>query len=194
MKLAAILDRLLAYAVRTQPAIQARLQPGYDPDTIARIVPFPLPAEILELYAWHNGTPDEQETYDVDLFYYHRLLPLEEAYDTYQGLMQVNHDIGLEGFNPNLFPIFTYDREYYSVWFGPPAEHAGAIYFVFQGEGQVYDNLTSMLSAILECYDTGAYRIVEGKITVDEPRVAAIKARWNRCRIRSDGTTLNYHP
>lgn len=105
MKLAAILERLLAYAVRTQPAIQARLQPGYDPDTIARIVPFPLPAEILELYAWHNGTPDELETYDVDLFYYHRFLPLEEAYDTYQGLMQVNHDIGLEGFNPNLFPM-----------------------------------------------------------------------------------------
>ncbi len=194
MHLHHILDQLLAYAVQTQPNIRTRLQPGYDRATIEQRVPFRLPDEVLELYQWHNGTPDDHATRDVNLFYYHRFLPLEEAYAMYRRLMQVNVDIGGEGYDPNLFPLFTFAGEYYSVWFGPPSEHFGAIYFVFHGDGHVYDSLTSMLGAILECYDTQAYHIHDGEIVVDEPRVAAIKARWNSCRVLPNGTTLNYHP
>src|SRR5215203_1212336 len=108
--------------------------------------------------------------------------------------MDVNQDIGVEGYNPHLFPLFTFMGEYYSVWFGEPAEEAGAIYFVFHGEGKVYENLTTMLTAILECYDTGAYIIQGNDTVIDETQVSAIKVKWNPCRYQADGTTLNYHP
>ncbi len=194
MPLAPVLDRLLEYASRTQPGIRDRLQPGLDQAAIEQIVPFDLPDEVSELYAWANGTPGDEFAGGLDLFYYHRFLPLEEAYTIYQRLMQVNRDIGIEGYDPNLFPLFTFHGEHYAVWFGPPSEKQGTIYFVYQGDGQVYDDLASMLGAILECYDEGAYEVQGGDIVVNETLVAEIKARWNACRRQPDGTTLDYHP
>jgi SMI1/KNR4 family protein SUKH-1 len=195
MPLSAILDKLLDYAAQLQPTIREHMQSGYDISTIRRIVPFDLPPEVVELYHWHNGTAHtDTDPWLHQLFYYHSFLPLEEAYQTYQELMQVNQDIGIEGYSPHLFPLFTFMGEYYSVWFDEPLQETGAIYFVFQGEGKVYDNLASMLTAILECYETGAYTIQGNDTVVDQVQVAAIKAKWNSCRYTADGTPLGYHP
>jgi hypothetical protein len=195
MSLSSILDKLLDHAARLQPAIREHMQPGIDISTIRRIIPFELPPEIIELYQWHNGTHNtDDDPWLYQLFYYHSFLPLEEAYQIYRELMQVNQDIGLEGYNLHLFPVFTFMGEYYSVWFDEPPQETGAIYFVCQGEAKVYENLVTMLTAILECYETGAYMIEENDTLIDQVRVAVIKAKWNPCRYTADGTTLSYHP
>lgn len=194
MSISILLDTLLDYAAQLQPTIRVRMQPGYDISTIRQIVPFDLPPEVVELYQWHNGTTPTDDYPWLQLFYYHTFLPLEEAYQTYKNLMQVNQDIGEEGYNPHLFPLFTFMGEYYSVWFGEPTQEIGAIYFVFHGEGKVYESLTTMLTAIVECYETQAYSLQENDIAIDQVRVAEIKAKWNPCRRAADGTILNYHP
>lgn len=77
---------------------------------------------------------------------------------------------------------------------GEPAEETGTIYFVYEGEMKVYDRLSTMLQAILECYETGAYAVQGDEVVADEPRVAQIKAHWNPCRVELDGTILGVHP
>ncbi|MFD3164499.1 hypothetical protein [Herpetosiphon sp. NSE202] len=70
----------------------------------------------------------------------------------------------------------------------------GSIWFCHHSSAQIYDSLTTMLAAIEECYATGAYFIQDAEYVPNKPKVAAIKAKWNRCRWLADGTTLNYHP
>ncbi len=194
MHLHTILDKLLAYAERTQPDIRSVMQPGLDATTIRARVPLVLPDDVVALYQWQNGMRDEERMEEHTLFYYHHFLSLEHALDIYLELRQIDEEIGGGGYLPELFPIFTFMGEYYAVWTGMSDDDFGSIYFDYHGEGKVYDSLTRMLTAILECYDTGAYAIQNNTVVPDEPRVAQIKAKWNACRVLEDGTTLNYHP
>lgn len=127
------------------------------------------------------------------LFYYHRFLALEDAGRIYQELMDANQSAGHRIYDPHLFPLFSFMGERYMVQMNPEAAASGSVWFFHQGEAQVYDSLTAMLEAISECYVSGAYRIENGDIVPGEERVAAIKARWNRCRRHASGTTP-YHP
>ncbi len=178
-----LLESIANYMAQVDPELLTALQLGYSPEQIASVIPFTLPAEILELYAWHNGTNNEYKK----LFYYHHFLAIEAAYQIYQ-------EFTSEAYEPFLFPLFDFMGEYYMVQMDATRDDYGSIWFVFQGSGQVYDSLTTMLAAIEECYATGAYFIQDAEYEPDEPKVAAIKAKWNRCRWRADGTTLNYHP
>lgn len=191
MSIASLLDTIVSYTSRANPAILNHLQPGYDEATIDQIwtLPYRFPQEAIELYQWHNGTQWADDDPWETLFYCHYFLPFEAAMEEYRTWQTL-----LEGYDSHLFPLFTYMGEYYCIWCSEQQTERGAIYFVFQGEGQVYDSLTLMLQAIAECYTTGAYQLIDGEYVPDEPRVAAIKAKWNFCRVEPDGSTLNYHP
>ncbi|MFD3164500.1 hypothetical protein [Herpetosiphon sp. NSE202] len=78
-----LLESITNYTAQVDPELLTALQPAYSPEQIASVIPFLLPAEILELYAWHNGTNNE----DTQLFYYHHFLSIEAAYQIYQDLM-----------------------------------------------------------------------------------------------------------
>ncbi|XSG75694.1 SMI1/KNR4 family protein [Herpetosiphon llansteffanensis] len=183
-----LLQSIANYTAQVDPELLTALQPGYSPEQIASVIPFNLPAEILELYAWHNGTNNEYKK----LFYYHHFLSIEDAYQIYQDLMQTNREIEIEAYEPFLFPLFDFEGEYYMVQMDATRDDYGSIWFIFHGSGQVYDSLTTMLAAIEECYALGAYFIQDAEYVPDKPKVAAIKAKWNHCRWLDDGTILSY--
>jgi len=189
------LQKLLKYAMQVYPSINDYMQPGLDSEFIQNYGSYSLPPEVVTLYQWHNGTVDDGRGKDKPfLFYYHRFLPLEESYEIYQELMQINIEIGGEGYSPQLFPLFTFWGEYYSIWIEENSSEYGSIYFVHQGEAKVYDSLVLMVYSILESYETGAYTIHNNEITPDEQRVASIKAKWNPCRHLPDGSIIEFHP
>lgn len=197
----ALLDRLLEYAEQTHPHIRSLLQPGLDATTIRQRVPLDLPEDVVALYQWHNGVYDEDQMEEQELFYYHHFLSLEDALRVYFELRRIDDEIRRRSTNnlscaylPQLFPLFSFQGEYYAVWTDSADDDFGSIYFVHQGAAKVYNHLTSMLTAILECYNAGAYMIQDGNVVLDEQRVAAIKAAWNTCRVFEDGTTLKDHP
>ena len=85
MHLHTILDKLLAYAERTQPDIRSVMQPGLDAATIRARVPLVLPDDVVALYQWQNGTVDDGKGKDKPfLFYYHRFLPLERTFRSFR--------------------------------------------------------------------------------------------------------------
>ena len=196
MSLADTLDRIVAYTARVNPALHEHLQPGVDAAAflIARNFPYYLPDEVQALYQWHNGTHLTDADPWEELFYYHAFLSIEDAYAEYLQLQAANAEIGEIVYEPNLFPLFTFMGEYYSVECCEEPTARGRIFFVFQGEVQVYDSLTSMFVAILDCYDQGGYELVDGEYKAHEAEVAAIKARWNHCRRLDNGTIFPYHP
>ena len=131
---------------------------------IREIIPFTLPDDVVAMYGWHNGMNDPDGIEEHRLFYYHHFLSLEDAYRTYRELMDVNQQIGEEGHDPTLFPLFSFIGEYSMVQVNTAAESYGSIWFSYHGESQVYDSLTTMLEALNECYANGAYRIEDGDI------------------------------
>ncbi|NJP06113.1 MAG: SMI1/KNR4 family protein [Chloroflexaceae bacterium] len=189
MHLHTILDKLLDYAERTQPDIRSVMQPGLDAATIWQRVPLALPNAVVELYQWQNGMRDEERIEEHTLFSYHHFLSLEHAIDTYLELQRINSEIGSVGYPPELFPLFTFQGEYYAVWTDIAHDDFGSISFDYHGHEKVYDNLASMLNAILECYETGGYNIQDNDIEPDkQSRSDQSKMEYVPCSYR------RYHP
>lgn len=196
MKIITMLERLVGYTSIISPDLPNLLQPGLSPEQIYHIAPIPykLPKEVLMLYQWHNGTHQDPDKPEQPLFYYHTFMPIQEAYEVYQWKMQFNKEENDQIFEPRLFPLFTFQGEYYATWCSDEEQESGSIFFDYHGCGQVYDTLELMLTAITECYETGAYYLKDNTYEADESRVAHIKAYWNICRHEPDDTILNYHP
>ncbi len=191
MNVPAILDKLIDYTSRANPAIRAHLQPPCTLEYIQQHKPFAyyFPRDALALYQWHNGTQFKEDDPWEALFYYHRFLPFEEAVEEYHEM----HRLGGDVYDPHLFPLFTFMGEYYSIWCTEEPQDHSPIYFVYHGEAQAYDHLESMLHSIRECYESGAYALVNGDYTPNEQRVAEIKLKWNRCRSTVEGI-MGHHP
>ena len=191
-----LLDTLVAFTSRINPQLSSYLQPGLSSIEVYRRAPLPfkLPQEVLTLYKWHNGTHQNESEPEQELFYYHEFMTIEAAYEVYQWRMQFNAEQEFEVFDPHLFPLFSFQGEYYATWCTLEEQEHSAIYFDYHGAAQAYDNLYTMLSAIVECYQTEAYYIDDGSYAPDEEKVAEIKAKWNICRYLPDGTIMNDHP
>jgi hypothetical protein len=191
MSIATILDKLADYSCIANPVLHIHLQPPCRFDFIQQQKPFAyhFPQEVLELYQWHNGIQPAEDNPWEELFHYHRFLPFLEAVQEYR---EMQH-FGVDVYDPHLFPLFTFMGEHYATWCAEEPKERSPIYFVYHGTAQVYDSLTSMLQSLLECYETGAYELVDGEYQPHEERVAAIKLKWNPCRMTQEGH-LGYHP
>jgi hypothetical protein len=196
MSIASLLETILSYTARVNPDLPLYLQSGLSATEVYELapVPFQLPDEVLDLYAWHNGTREHPTGAWQELFYYHMFLPLEQAFAEYQWRMQFNADEGFEVFDPYLFPLFTFQGEHYLTRGADEQRAQSEVFFDYHGSAQVYDTLHTMLAAIAECYESGAYAIVGDGYELDEVQVAVIKAKWNKCRYRSDGSIVSHHP
>lgn len=76
MSLTEPLDQVLIRWAQLVPPVVPGLKPGLDRGTIDELtkpLPFTLPEEVYQLYAWHNGTVDS------DLFPFYYLLDLKDA-------------------------------------------------------------------------------------------------------------------
>ncbi|MBW4581646.1 MAG: SMI1/KNR4 family protein [Tildeniella nuda ZEHNDER 1965/U140] len=153
--IAGILRQILNHTAKANPILRANLRKGLSRTQIKQIThafPFRLPREVEELYQWRDGM--NVEVHDDFLFHYHYFLPLHKALEEYQ----MNLTWRVLGDDdptiiPNLLPLFSFQGEFYGAYCRREKQDKAPIYFVFHDEGIVYDSLTSMLSAILECYE-----------------------------------------
>lgn len=196
MTIGELLDVLVSFTAKVNAQLPSYLQPGLTPEEIYQRAPLPfkLPREVLALYQWHNGTYQDENEPEQELFFYHKFMPIEESFEVYQWRMQFNSEEGFEVFEPHLFPLFSFQGEYYATWCTVEEQERTPIFFDYHGAAQAYDNLHTMLSAIVECYETGAYYINNDDYNSDEERVAQIKAKWNASRHLPDGTIMKDHP
>lgn len=81
-------------------------QPGLSRNTIDELVQdlaYPLPEEVIELYEWCNGSPDDS---DAIAFHQQYILPLEQAVRWRQGLGGLNYGEDWMQDDPTWFPVF----------------------------------------------------------------------------------------
>ena len=126
-------------------------------------LPFSLPAEIVELYQWHNGQVPECQLY---LFRDQRFLPLDEALDDYQ-MIQTYFVPALGGVDVGVdlrscFPFAGFEGANYVV---PCRGHTliGGqelpIICVFEGVEVHFLNFAAMTDTIIAWYEAGAHRV-----------------------------------
>ena len=195
--IAGILRQILNHTAAANPSLKAHLRKGLSKKQIkekTRSFPFRLPKEVEELYQWRDGL--SLEVHDAFLFHYHYFLPLDKALEAYQ--INLTWRV-LDADDPtivrNLLPLFSFQGEFYGAYCCRAKQDTAPIYFVHHGEYLVYESLMAMLSALLECYEAGAYQAVieAGTVTtiVDEQRVAEIKLRYNPVRNEAYQKALN---
>ncbi|MCG8351002.1 MAG: hypothetical protein MI924_24800 [Chloroflexales bacterium] len=196
MNIVPMLENIVRCTALVNPDLPELLQPSLTPAQIYQIAPIPykLPREVLLLYHWHNSTRQDPDQPEQPLFYYHEFMPIQAAYEVYQWRMQFNQEEQFEVFDPHLFPVFTFQGEYYATWCTDVEQDQSPIFFDYHGCGQVYDSLELMVTAIAECYELGAYDLEGDCYESNETAVARIKAKWNMCHHNADGTTLRDHP
>lgn len=200
--IAEILDKITEYTV-VNPHLKPNLCPGLSPEelkTKLQDFPYQIPQEVEELYHWHDGI--NSGSFDSSLFYYHTFLPLQEALQIRQGWMDFN-DNHYRVYPLDLLPIFGFEGEYYAVKCSEYKQDKSEMWFVYHDNTPVYDNLKSMLIAILECYQTGAYQTSWLDLYVDtkinEKQIAEIKLKYNPIRrsLTEELVPMNryyYHP
>jgi len=173
-------------------------QPGLTTEEIqinTQELPFRLPTEVYEFYQWCNGTSG-----DVPFFPSYRFLSLEEAVDLYHSeikeveidkLQQEDYyDIAqltpfswLSFQNQYWLPIFDFDGEIYFLSCDTEQRDGAPVWYYFPESvfpRLYFSNLTSMLLAIAECYETEAYYLnQQGFLEENEFKVAPILRKYS---------------
>ncbi|WP_206688603.1 SMI1/KNR4 family protein [Cyanobacterium stanieri] len=142
-----------------------------------------IPEELKDLYQWHNGTNINS---DLELFYYHYFLSLEESLEIYHEWMGFNQKERFCIYPENLLPIFGFEGEYYAIECFRDEQKTGKIWHIFHDQMCVYDSLYLMLKSFLEAYEKEAYKIVlvdnYWETEVNEQLVSEIKLKYNPVR------------
>ncbi len=184
--LAEILAKLLEYT-SINSELKPSLRDGISTDEIVsklKSFPFHIPVEVEELYEWHNGTAPE-----IGFFKGYSFLPLEDALIIREQWMRCNGDYIV--YEPELLPLFEFEGEYYCVECNIEKQNKAPIWRVYHDSSKVYDSLTAMLLALVECYETGAYRPTLKfydsehsyiETIIDERKAGEIKLKHNPIR------------
>lgn len=161
------------------------LQPGLtlaEIDNQLKHFPFKLPDEAKQLYQWHNGT---NPTVEEPLFYYHYFLSIEESLKVYHQWQNFNQQ-DFYIYPENIFPLFTFEGEYYAIECSLEQQKTGKIWHIYHDNICVYNSLYFMLKSFLECYEKEAYNMVlvddYWETEVNEKQVAEIKLKYNPIR------------
>lgn len=187
--LSMILEEILKYT-----SINSELIPSlHDGITLQEIesklnsFPFQIPREVEALYQWHNGTDLE-----IEFFNGYAFLPLDEALKIRNEWIKCNTDYIV--YPPELLPLFEFEGEYYCVECSHDKQDCGVIWNVYHDSSREYNSLKTMLLAILECYEVGAYQPTVKYYYPDNPewsyidtiineqQVAEIKLKYNPVR------------
>lgn len=170
---------------QNQPHFAASFIPGLNDEQIQELtshLPYQLPEEIHELYRWRNGTKERQKT----LFHPSiSILPLEEALVVARESIDIfdNTEDELRFEGNRLFPFIDDDGDLYVVKCIKEKQKSSPIISIFAEYDEldtVYTNLTNMMQTIAECYETGAYYLIDdGFLEEDENKVAEILRKYN---------------
>jgi cell wall assembly regulator SMI1 len=167
------LKRIISFLERSHPimvGIAQSLQPGLSQEDITSKLedfPYTLPNEVIEIYQWRNG---QRGNYSDGLAPYYRFLSLEDALREYRILVELAMEFAEEDlpwqklYDPCWFPIFKEDSNYYVVCTSLEPQESSVILDRSEYLGnddvwkaEVFPDLTSMLLAVTECWETGAY-------------------------------------
>lgn len=134
------------------------------------------PTELQELWRWRNG---QSETADgAVMVWYHRLLPIEEAIQEYNFLLEEP----LTGWNPNWIPVFYFQEEWYFVECQKKQVSASPLMYFFTeyGFSHPYTNITTYLLTAAEAMEAGAvYVDAEGYMESKINELVAIHRKYN---------------
>lgn len=118
-------------------------------------LPFDLPPELLELYQWHNGQPEDQVFFDYFSFY-----SLQDALFEYQQLRAVSIQLeqahGFCSWPEGRWPIFGFEGEYFCV---DCKESRRPLWFVFIEDEPRYwfDSFEVFVEFLAQAFELGYY-------------------------------------
>lgn len=164
--------------------ILSRLQPGINSVDFKNSLPINIPKEVLELYAWHNGTNTTGAKFGGELSLFSMGILIEAArsvnfYNRCAGIMT--------NWDTSHFPVFeSGSGAFHVIQCDSNKEDYGAIYFhtITAEDGEVnlsvYDNLEMLVRTITQCYKEGIYKIDDmGLLSYDVARESALSLRMN---------------
>lgn len=178
------LNRIIKWLQQNSHICASGFQSGLSPAEVEEKLgklPFCVSREVYELYQWSNGTNDR-----CGVFVYHDLLDLDTALQYSQ---YINDSYWLEvreedGDPRYLFPIFDFDGEYFAVPGSDSPNDAAPVFHIGCDDGSLsfaFTNLTNMMLALAECYETGVYAVTsDGYLEVtDEAKFGEIRRKHN---------------
>lgn len=174
------LNRIMEWLQQNSPICASGLSPEEVEEKLGEL-PFCVSREVHELYQWRNGANNE-----CGVFVYHYLLNIDTALQYSQGFndsywLEVRQRDG----NPlYLFLIFDFDGEYFAVTGSSSSNDAAPVFHIGCDDGSVsfaFTNLTNMMLALAECYETGVYAVTsDGYVEVtDKAKFGEIRRKHN---------------
>ncbi|MCC3405652.1 MAG: HEAT repeat domain-containing protein [Microcoleus sp. PH2017_10_PVI_O_A] len=163
------LHRILKWLEEHKPEAISLLQPGLSNREIEELVkdlPIHFPQEVYDLYKWKNGSEDSPAQENVAyIFNGFSFYPLEDAIKIYRHkLIERNwstRNINTPGWIEIFFCYIGKEVGGYVVIDG--SQETRQVIFTYNKDGDEvtarYTSLTSMITTIAECYETGAYSI-----------------------------------
>ncbi|MBE9226739.1 SMI1/KNR4 family protein [Phormidium sp. LEGE 05292] len=177
------LNRIMKWLQQNSPICASSFQSGLSPAEVEKKLgelPFCVSREVHELYQWRNGTNDR-----CGVFVYHYLLDLDTALQYSQ---EFNDSYWLEvreedGDPLYLFLIFDFEGEYFAVTGSSSPNDAAPVFHVGDDCSVkfAFTNLTNMMLALAECYETGVYAVTsyEDVEVTDEAKFGEIRRKHN---------------
>lgn len=163
------LDKIIDIWQQDREDLIELIQPGLSVQVIQGYLSnlsFQVPQEVYQLYQWQNGI-QIPEFYDVALdfipgFWF---LPLAETLKKFEHLKEFKNDFTFlqdEAYHRPWFPILSSDLGYFIVLGDKNTLISSPVFFLSWNSEDVifetrYPSLTSMMTIIAECYESGAY-------------------------------------
>ena len=148
------LEQILLWHQTNQTYIVPALNPGIDEAAIQQKfadLPCQPTEELIELWAWHNGTDDVAHPF----IWYHNFLSVEEAIAEYESLTANP----LIGWPEHWIPIFEFEGEWYFVECYEQPRQASPVGFFFLEDPDAiyaYSSLTKMLETSATWFNRNA--------------------------------------
>lgn len=168
----------LERSVANLGALERAWRPGISPAQIesleSQLHPYLLPAEVVDLYAWHDGAGEP-----LALIPGYRYLSLSEAIQQYR--FQFELCGGTEGWNPVWFPLFSLQGDLYCVILSTQRQRTSPVYLSFNQDTEIYltfPNLAALVCASAECFARGIYSIGDGYLENDKEAEKEVASRF----------------
>lgn len=180
-KLKESLERILAWLKANNPVVASALLPGLSEKEIrekTKDLGYEPPQELLILYQWRNGTPDD---FDAPFIWYHTFGRLERALKDRKTMLAKASDTS---WDKSWFPIFDFQGEEYFVSCAKEPTTARPVRYYFIEETATYPcyiNLTTMMETAAAIYESGAVKVVneQGAIKGDIEQIKEIHHKYN---------------
>jgi len=161
--LSSTLKELEDFLRQSNSPLLERLLPGTDLSKIEGPNDLFRKQDVRDLYAWKNGVDCGELTIgELLLFQNGIMLPAEEACQEY--------DIAQEEelWEGNLFPLFSNGGGDFLLY--DTNTSIGIYYYapvIVEGTPKVYEDLTTMMKTVLECYKQKSYYWTDGTLKID---------------------------